>query len=144
MDATFTVAGPPDAVDAKLRSPEAWLQIIPGSSGGRTENQSESAFTAITPYPIIIHSIVPFTTIEAGVQYSVSLQSLEAPEVTFDVSWTFKATADGATEVRRLITNFRAHKKIYLPWSLVLKIKCAQENANLQRMFSAPGSVGAA
>jgi len=135
MDATFTVAGSPEAVNAKLRTPEAWLAIIPGSTNGMIKDKTDTSFTAVTPYPIIIHSIAPFTTIDAGLQYSVSLQALETPEATFDVSWSFKAAASG-TEVRRHITNFRAHKKLCLPWTLVLRIKCAQENANLQALFA--------
>jgi hypothetical protein len=138
MDATFEVAGSPEDVNKKLRTPDAWLQLVPNATKGNlVPGNDDSSFTLITPYPIILHSIEPFTTIDAGYKYSVSLGSKETPEATFDVVWSFEGSSKsaGATTVRRLITNFQAHKKLCLPWTVVVKSKCAEENVNLQRLF---------
>jgi hypothetical protein len=138
MDTTFLVNGSPEDIDAKLRQPQSWVELIPVGQNGKNELGSVSvdSFTVLTPYAIVIHSIKPFSNIENGYEYKVSLGGATQPEATFDVHWTYIRLNDGGCNVRRRITNFQAHSKLYIPWTLGLRPKCVEENVKLQQMFS--------
>lgn len=147
MDEKFPVNGSAEDIDAKLRTPKTWVELIPRGSNGEnvlspgSEIEGVDHFIVLLqnsgPYAVEIHNIQPFKSIEEGYSYKVSLGGVESPEATFDVQWTYtKVSRDNtSTIVRRRITNFKAHTKLCLPWTLVMKSKCAQENATLQQMF---------
>mmetsp|Transcript_26366 Transcript_26366/g.36805 ORF Transcript_26366/g.36805 Transcript_26366/m.36805 type:complete len:141 (+) Transcript_26366:247-669(+) len=78
--------------------------------------------------------------------YRITLFSTNDNEVanaTFNVEWTLQEGKgnQGGSEVRRYITEFKALRSIFIPWTLGLKSACREENRRLQEVFQGESDI---
>eukprot|EP00466_Bigelowiella_natans_P006340 jgi/Bigna1/79115/fgenesh1_pg.59_\ len=160
MDASFHVNATPLQVDAHLRNPDSWLMIIPNfqsgnvsnrkydKSGGEVENKSSGllrSFMVSNKSNTVVFEEIDDPnpqneTSSRKLAYRITLFStndVENANATFNVEWTFKegGTEEGGSDVRRYITDFKAFRSTFLPWTLGLKSSCREENMRLQEAF---------
>jgi hypothetical protein len=150
-DAKFTVRLPPEQALEYLATPENWLNLIPGCSGGiaQWEDSAERHFSILSVTGAKTTYGFHFTNVtreRKALSYELFVgRDARKPSAKFCARYTFSHPAGdnvGGCLIHRRATRYRQMRKLHLPFRPFVRAAMRKENDAMQRLMSlsAPGA----